>query len=202
MKSRTESFQAGALPPLYARWIDDLLDGPIPAETRATCDDCVMCPKPGDTINPEDRFFEPSIKCCSIVPVLPNFLVGRILSGDDPDPVSLEGRASVERRIKEGVAVTPLGLEWPAMIKLLYDNSDAFGQSQTFRCPHYVEEAGRCGIWRHRDSVCATWFCKHVRGEVGRKFWRDSLEPLLRIVEKSLAQWCVLKMDIGGAALL
>src|SRR5215470_3687249 len=110
MKSRTESFQAGALPPLYARWMNDLLDGPIPAETRATCDNCVMCPKPGDTISAEDRFFDPSIKCCSIVPALPNFLVGMILSGDDRDPISLEGWASVERRIREGVAVGPLGL--------------------------------------------------------------------------------------------
>jgi hypothetical protein len=189
------------LPPLYAGWMNDLLGGPIPHESKATCDDCAMCAKPGQD-GPDDYFFDPDIKCCSIVPDLSNFLVGGILSGNGDDHAALKGVESVERRISEGIAVTPLGLFKPPVFKLIYDNIDkAFGQSLTLRCPHYVEDTGQCGIWHHRGSVCATWFCKHVRGTVGRNFWRTSLERLLGLLEKDLAKWCVLKVGLGVEAL-
>jgi hypothetical protein len=185
-----------ALTPLYKRWIDDLLGGPIPRESKATCDDCAMCLKPGDEAASDDQFFDPAIKCCSIVPVLANFLVGGILSGDT-DADSAHGRASVLNRIAQGVSVSPLGLGQSAFFRLVYDNSDAFGRSRTLRCPHYVEETGRCGIWRNRGTTCVVWFCKHVRGAVSRGFWRDSLERLLDAVESDLASWCVLKLNPG-----
>ncbi|HYL82493.1 MAG TPA: hypothetical protein VEU07_16870, partial [Candidatus Acidoferrum sp.] len=66
------------LPPLYGRWMDDLLPGPIPRETAATCDDCAMWPGPGDQPR-SDFFFLPETKCCTYIPTLPNYLVGRIL---------------------------------------------------------------------------------------------------------------------------
>jgi hypothetical protein len=69
------------------------------------------------------------------------------------------------------------------------------------RCPHYLEEGGgRCGIWKHRESVCTTFYCKHVRGAVGAKFWK-SLQRLLLATEQSLAQWCVYELDVGVEAL-
>src|ERR1700732_5026350 len=105
--------------------MDDLLDGPIPRESKATCDDCAMCAKPGDEVAAEDSFFDPAIKCCSIVPDLSNFLVGAILSANVDDPVALRGRESVERRISEGIAVTPLGLFKSPVFKLIYDNIDS-----------------------------------------------------------------------------
>ena len=202
MPEQQQDSAVTSLPPLYARWMDDLLGGPVPQETKATCNDCAMCAKPGDEIAAADSCFDPSVKCCSIVPDLSNFLVGGILDANDDDPVALEGRASVERRIREGVAVTPLGLCKPPVFKLIYDNIDsAFGRSPTLRCPHYVEEAGRCGIWRNRGSTCSTWFCKHVRGALAMKFWRGALEPLLRAIEKDLAQWCVLQLGLAGEVL-
>jgi hypothetical protein len=182
--------------------MDDLLGGPIPQESKATCDDCAMCAKTGDAVGAEDYFFDRNVKCCSIVPDLSNFLVGGILSANGDDPVALRGRESVERRIGEEVAVTPLGLFKPPVFRLIYDNIDgAFGRSRTLRCPHYVEEGGQCGIWRHRGSTCATWFCKHIRGALGMKFWRGSLERLLNLIENDLAQWCVLTIGLGGEAL-
>jgi hypothetical protein len=194
--------QAALLPPLYAQWMDDLLGGPIPHESKATCDDCAMCAKPGDEIGAEHTFFDPNIKCCSIVPDLSNFLVGAILSANGDDPDAVRGLESIERRISEQVAVTPLGLFKPPVFRLIYDNIDnAFGRSRSLRCPHYVEDTGRCGIWRHRGSTCATWFCKHVRGAVGRDFWRTSLERLLNVLEKDLAQWCLLEVGLGGEAI-
>jgi hypothetical protein len=188
------------LPELYAGWIDALLGGLIPRERRATCNACAMCRPDGGPARSDERYFDPTAKCCTYTPGLPNFLVGQILA--DGDPAMAEGRASVKCRIEARLAVTPLELGLPPGYARLYDNaSEAFGRSRALRCPHYVEAEGRCGIWRHREAVCATWFCKHVRGEVGYAFWRDALLRLLSAVEEALAKWCVLELDIGADAL-
>jgi len=189
-----------SLPPLYASWMADLLPGPIPRESRATCDDCAMCSPGQQGLAGHEEFFDPKIKCCTYVPVLPNFLIGSILS--DQDPAGAIGRTTVEARIRQGVALTPLGLAHPPVFSLLYDNSDsAFGHSRTLTCPHYIADGGRCGIWRHRESTCATWFCKHVRGAVGYEFWRRSLHQLLMTIENQLARWCVLEVGLDESAL-
>lgn len=197
--SLQETNNQETLTPLYGRWMDDLLGAPIPRETKATCDDCCMCAKPGETAGHD--FFDPTIKCCSIVPELSNFLVGGILSETTDDADSLVGRDSILRRITEGIAVTPLGLGQSQLFKLIYENQDAFGRSRSLRCPHYVESNGRCGIRRHRGAVCIVWYCKHTRGAVGLAFWRHALEHLLDIVERNLAAWCVTQLDIGIDAL-
>jgi hypothetical protein len=51
-------------------------------------------------------------------------------------------------------------------------------------------------------SMCATWFCKHVRGAVGMDFWRQGIHPLLVAIEAALARFCVLELDVGTEALL
>jgi len=187
------------LPPLYANWVAELLGGVIPRESRATCNACAMCAEVPTNSVSRSYFFDLAVKCCTYLPTLPNFLVGRILL--DGDPNAQVGRGTVEKRIKDAVGVSPLGLLLSSIFSMLYHNSsDFFGRSRTFRCPHYLEEGGRCGIWRNRNSVCTTWFCKHVRGRVGQVFWR-SLERTLQQVEKELAQWCVLELQRDGDAL-
>jgi Fe-S-cluster containining protein len=148
-----------------------------------------------------DLFYNPETKCCTYIPTLPNYLVGRILGDDDSSFAS--GRKTVEERLRAGLAVTPLGLGMPPTFTFLYAQTAgrAFGLSKSLRCPHYLsEEGGRCGIWKHRASVCATWYCKHVRGAVGAKFWA-SLNQLLAGVEQSLSHWCVYELEIEIEAL-
>jgi len=189
-----------SLPPLYAGWMADLLKGPIPREADSTCDDCAMWAAPGDTSRP-DFFFLPETKCCTYIPNLPNYLVGRIL--DDTDPAFAAGRATVEARIDARIGVTPFGVATPSVHSFLYERGHdlAFGRSLRLRCPHYLEAAGgRCGIWRHRIGTCATWFCKHVRGAVGNRFWR-ALEQLLTITERHLARWCLLELRVPPGTL-
>ncbi len=158
-----------------------------------------MLAKPGEQ-DREGLYFNPVMKCCSYVPDLHNFLAGAIL--DDDDPQMAEGRKTVEARIRAGVGVTPLGLEPPADYTLLYRHgTEAFGRSQTLRCPHYIEAGGRCGIWKHRESTCATWFCKYERGSLGHLFWREHLHPLLAAVEHHLAIWCALELGLELDAL-
>jgi len=188
-----------ALPPLYARWMETALLGAIPRETKATCDKCAMCAlsdEPGNGAS----FFNPEAKCCTYLPELYNFLAGAVLA--DEDPATEKGRVSVEERLEAKLEVTPLGLGQLPSYNLLYDHSlHAFGQSRELRCPHYIEDGGgSCGIWRHRNAVCATWFCKHERGATGLKFWRTLLR-LLTQIEKELSRWCVLEIGIETRAL-
>lgn len=186
------------LPPMYAGWMDQLLGGQIPPETSATCSSCAMVVSDRTT---DDWGFEPGLKCCTYLPNLWNFLVGRILLDDDS--ASAPGRASIEARIDCGVAVTPLGLGQSAPFRVLYEASGApaFGQSRSMLCPHYLDvDGGLCGIWRHRESTCATFFCKFVRGAVGQQFWAQ-LHGLLRTAEQSIAGWTLLELGLESSAL-
>jgi hypothetical protein len=200
MNMLPSAHMSSTLPPLYAAWMEQILTGPIPEETEATCEHCAMCTQAPTRPTVSTYLFNPQTKCCTYMPRLPNFLVGRIL--EDPDPDLLRGRMSVEARIRRKVAVTPLGLTSDPVQALLYrqGREATFGKSRTLRCPHYLEESGHCGVWKHRESTCTTWFCKHVRGAVGMRFWH-TVQQLLRAVEESLAQWCVYELDVGTEAL-
>jgi len=184
------------LPPLYAPWLRAIAGGPIPKETVATCDRCVMLPPEG---NPADAsFFLPAVKCCTYQPMVPSFLAGRLLSDDDPSLA--RGRATFEKQIGKRVGVSPLGVSPGGAFHVLYTlTSNVFGRAPDLRCP-YLTDGGDCGVWRHRPGVCATWFCKHVRGETGFRFWKLA-DKLLREVESDLSIWCAAEMKTGAADL-
>jgi Fe-S-cluster containining protein len=180
--------------------MDQLLAGPIPIETVATCDDCAMAAPPEAQSSVSTPFFDSLLKCCTYMPTLPNFIVGRILGDSD---LPEKARDAMQTRLRATGATTPLGLSMNATYALLYEHQGAnvFGRSESLRCPHLLEEGGgRCGIWQHRNSVCATYFCKFVRGAVGEQFW-NAMRELLSAVEKDLAWWCLLELDLGRAAL-
>lgn len=58
---------SGMLPPLYAAWMEQVLPGPIPVETQATCQQCAMCPPPALLLLPSQLFI--SIRRRSAVPI-------------------------------------------------------------------------------------------------------------------------------------
>ena len=160
-----------------------------------------MCARPGNVQPPGVVFFKPETKCCTYVPTLHNFQVGLVLQDDDPSFSA--GRATVEARLDARVAVTPAGIRPRPVEAALYrlGGAEAFGRNQTLRCPHYQDvDGGRCGIWRYRNAICTTWFCKPARGPVGRAFWK-ALERLLTTVEYQLARWCIGKLALEPDAL-
>ncbi|MBI5368670.1 MAG: hypothetical protein HZA54_16660 [Planctomycetes bacterium] len=182
-----------ALPPLYASWLRAITGGPIPAETNATCDNCAMLPSPGSSLRA--TYFHPATKCCAFQPSLPNYLAGGILS--DPDPAITEGRKELEIRISRRVAVSPGSALVGSVFTLLYNNTpNVFGRAPDLRC-HFLSPTGGCGIRQHRPGVCATWFCKHVRGNTGWRFWRLAHELLLQ-VEEELSLWCLAELHLGS----
>src|ERR1051326_9631717 len=106
MKTRAPNPEVAKLPPLFAEWAEEMLPGPVPAEPRATCGSCAMLAEEGARRHPSDQFYSRDTKCCTYLPQLKNFLVGRILT--DRDPAAARGRTTVEVRIRAGVGVTPL----------------------------------------------------------------------------------------------
>ncbi len=165
-----------ALPPQYTRWITQVLGEPPAPEHTATCGDCLLC---ADDTPPDERF-HPRSKCCTYVPRLPNFLVGRILR--DPDPAMARGREILLDRIRRGVGVHPLGLGIDDHEHTTYEiivEAGEFGRAPDLICPWFIADGGLCAIWRHRNAVCSTWYCRHDEGARGRRFWQ-AVEHLLR----------------------
>jgi Fe-S-cluster containining protein len=183
---------ADVLPPLYQRWLADILPGPVEPERLATCDNCAML----DRSLPPDEQFDPRTKCCTFVPDLPNFLVGRILSDSAPD--LYPARLFLQKRIESGASVTPKGIAPLPIYTHVYDarSGTLFGRAPAMRCAFYVEAGGRCGIYAHRESTCSTWFCKHNRAASGLRFW-DHMHQTLRLIERSLTFWCIDTGDLG-----
>jgi hypothetical protein len=176
------SGRTSALPPLHNAWLATLtgiLDPP--PEPNATCGDCVMCG--GVERSDSHVTFSPDVKCCSYVPHLANFLVGRSLLG--------AGRESITNRIARRAGVTPLGLGLShADIRRLVGAQSHFGRSPVVVCPHFVEETKGCAIWQTRNAVCSTWFCKHERGAVTQRFWH-AVRDLLIAAEERIADRCL-----------
>ncbi len=183
------------LPPRYADWLTELLGGTLPEEQAATCSRCAM---QVDSVA-EGYRFRADAKCCTYVPALANFLVGAAIRELPAGP----GRASLERRLANTSVCTPHGLDVSDDERTRYQaivDAETFGRDPHLRCPHYIDEhGGLCGIWRHRNGVCATWYCKHDRGEAGQRFWHG-VEALLALVERELSHWCACQLLYHGAA--
>ena len=198
MPEVTDSAYTSYLPPLYSRWLGELLKQAIPDETLATCGDCAMCVKGKG----QQTVFHPDVKCCSYIPIVPNFLLGRILA--DEDPAAAKGRETMVKRLETGISMTPLGVAASPTEDVLYRHvtqNQGFGKQTGIRCPHLMAEGGgTCGIYKHRNAVCATYHCKFVRGAVGQDFWSKTRNLLLR-VEDLLSRWCVLRLHADPKSL-
>lgn len=149
-----------------------------------------------------DESFDPSVKCCTYNPDLHNFTVGAIIADREPDGEF--GRVVIRDRIQSEISVTPVGINPTPSYRAVYDGaaSRVFGRAPALRCPYYLTTipGGGCGVWRHRNAVCATWFCKHVRGDIGGRFWTDA-KALLNRVETELSLWCCKELGIAADAL-
>lgn len=160
------------LPALYRNLFPDFFGGELPAEAKATCADCAMLESSvGERVEAVDgvsRFFRPDTKCCTFQPRLPNYLVGALLAEAGERP--------------------------PARFSVLYANSrQAFGRAASLRCPFYEPEPGACSIWRYREAVCSTYFCKYVAGADGRKFWM-TLKTWLSLAEIQLSRYALMQL--------
>jgi len=177
------------LAPIYRPLVDDLFDRPAVVEERATCDNCAMCDH-GQGVNIAIDFFHPESKCCTYYPSLPNFLIGGVFA--DPSPELEEGRQRLRKIIASRVGVTPQWIQPPRKYSVLFTaaRGAGFGRATSLRCPFYQLDGGLCTIWRYRENVCSTYFCKYSGGKQGWDFWQ-SLKNYLSFVEFMLSNYAV-----------
>lgn len=182
------------LPPLYQRWVEEMLPGGIPREHAATCMNCAMCPRPGEAPDPALDQFNPASKCCTYFPSLPNYLVGAALKVDSAGGMAL--REFVERAGDDRAQVDLCGVIPNGKYRAIYEklSDDVFGRDASLLCPYAVNPSAAsgplCGIWQHRNAACSTYFCKTVRGHTGDTFW-VALRNLMISVERALTWWCI-----------
>ncbi len=188
-----------ALPAPLDRWTRELLGQDPPAERRATCEDCGLRGERARAEGlPAALHFSPS-RCCTYVPTLPSFSVGLILA--DPSSELRHGRELIERAVAERRMTTPLGLlRPPAAARAYRDEVDkaGFGRTTALSCP-FLDSTGGCSIWRYRDAICASWFCRFEGGAARARFWR-TLSRLLGRSEHALAWHLVEQLDPGDDA--
>lgn len=194
-----DSLRTTVLPAAYAGLAAPFFDEPPIPEPRATCDRCAMCdhgaPEPAAPARAGSEFFHPDLKCCTYHPSLPNFLVGALLA--DPDPALEEGRRRVRERIRDRIGVTPAWVAPSRKYRVLLEGGRVrgFGRARALACP-YLDE-GRCSIWRHRESVCSTFFCKHAGGGKGKAFWM-AMKHAMAHAELTLSRWAAHEVFPGA----
>jgi hypothetical protein len=170
----------------YRSYLPVVFDNPAPQEEKATCNNCAMLPPPGAPPQSSIQYYRPDTKCCTYHPILPNYLVGAALA--DGRPEMDEGRRRLRARIAARVSVSPRWVSPPRKMEVLLRASwvNTMGRSLMLRCPLYSPDNGGCTLWPHWDSVCATFYCKHMAAADGEAFWR-SVRHYLSYVERRLA---------------
>ena len=172
-------------PAVYGPLLPELFDRPEIRETRATCGDCAMCDK-GSAQRHLTSLFRPDLKCCTYHPTLPNYLVGAVLD----DGEHADGCRRMREKIAARIGVTPEWIASPRKYRVLWEAGHVrgYGQSEALVCPYLDREGGLCTIWKHRESVCATFFCKHDRGAADQSFWM-AVKAYFFHVERVLAKY-------------
>lgn len=182
------------LPPSYHHLFGAFFDRPKVGETRATCERCSMCDH-GEPSPVPMEYFNPSTKCCTFWPILPNYLVGAILA--DGTPEMAEGRRRIRRAIEKRIGVAPQFMSRPRKMSLLMlGYQEVFGRAQSLKCPYYDDDnpAGTCSIWRHREVICMTYYCRYSGGMRGYDYW-VALKNYLGLVQRALAKSAAKAVD-------
>lgn len=132
----------------------------------------------------------PHLKCCTFQPNLPNFLVGALITEFE------KRRESWFHEMLKSEGALPLGLRPPMEYrrKFLSRGPRDFGRREDLLCTFYDRETGGCRIWRHRGSVCTSFFCRSDLGPRGLRFW-SLFGDYLHHVEMCLAEEALVHLD-------
>lgn len=174
------------LPEVLAPLLPPFFEVRPPIERKATCATCAMCPPVDAPLAQGALYFRPDAKCCTYHPILPNYLVGGILSDERPEMAL--GRSRVLDRMRDRRGVMPSALGPSRKTNVLQTNAGkrAFGQSLVLLCPYFEQKQGLCTVWPYRESTCSTYHCRHVDGADGKAFWH-AIHGLVAYIEVKLA---------------
>ncbi|HNZ44116.1 MAG TPA: hypothetical protein PKN41_12355 [Bacteroidales bacterium] len=174
------------LPEIFHRLLPDIFLQKIPAEIFTKCSDCHMICNTREELGlNQSKPFAPDTKCCTFMPQIPNFLAGALLS--DTDPLAATGKNRLLQRIENRKGIFPHGVYPVKKYSLLYEAGRelGFGKSRALRCPYFIEGKYNCALWKYREAICATWFCKYVAQQAGFEFW-DAVKCCIKYVEDKL----------------
>lgn len=161
----------------------ELREMELPHEKTSSCGSCPMALQPGeDRATSERHWFDPDVKCCTYHPLLYNFQVGRALRRDDV------GSEKIRQRIGWKRGVQALGIAPPkSWSKRYHANAlETFGRDPSLTCPYWQAGELNCTIWKDRNAICRTWYCKHENAGRGWALWQG-VNRLTNQVERVLA---------------
>jgi hypothetical protein len=183
------------LPCIYKPLLPEVFSLEIPEESFTKCSDCMLiCSKREDIGLDHSKPFAPDTKCCTFTPRLPNYLAGAFFA--DPDPMLDEGRRRLHQAITEHKGIFPQGI-WPTKkYRLLYDAGrvEGFGRSLNMKCPYYLDGEFNCALWKYREGVCATWFCKHLAHKAGKEMW-ETVQEYIQTFQRNVNKWCIKELS-------
>ena len=183
------------IPQIYKGFLPDIFYEKRPAESIATCDNCIMVDRTdGDNEKYGLNYFSADYKCCTFTPFMPNYLIGGVFSDSSKD-IDF-GMKALAKRIKNKQGVTPHGVFTSKKTELLYKSGglNVFGKSDYFICPCYNLKTRGCGIYNYRAATCSTYFCKYEKGKDGALFW-EFFHSLISKVENKLIKYTLLKQN-------
>ncbi len=129
----------------------------FPSLPAVKCDRCWMA---------ACGYFDARAKCCTIYPIIPNFLVGEIAERGQ-----LEGAKDrvVEDWLRGG-RMGPMFSETPPPLAALYDKEQYKDRKQVPACP-LLGEDGRCTIYEQRPYACLAFQCSYPPNREIIAFW-------------------------------
>lgn len=176
-KSILEPIQLGthSVPGIWRYMLpEDVLYFRVDPEHQSNCFNCPQVKAYG---------FHPSVRCCSYIPRIPNFLLGLALMDAGTKDIARNFIASAYT-IPEGSQVSPAQME-----QSLSWLSGRLPVGSVV-CPLLDHASKKCQIYAFRSGVCSTFFCRHDQGASGAEFW-SALTDLVTQVETALAQWAL-----------
>lgn len=182
------------IPAFYHRFLPPFFENVIPAEIFARCGNCPMTAYDRQEMESEiSRPFSPETKCCTFIPRVPNYFAGAVFT----DKETKTGGDLLRIRIRGKRGIFPQGIYPDKKYSLLYEfgRKNGFGKSSLLKCPYYVQGEFNCSLWKYRESICATWFCKYLGGETGRTFW-NGMRDLFKLVQDKMIEHAIRELGL------
>ncbi len=150
------------LPKITQRMLpQEILELDFPHEHRSNCHSCYEVAR---------GKYKADLKCCTVIPHVPNFLLGRALK----DPST---ETNIKRVVRLGF-VLPEGMQHTPQLffrAMTMNKEGNFGRDYEMACPFLrsKEDQTFCGIHSYRNANCSTYFCQSNYGSEGSNLWMD-----------------------------
>jgi len=148
----------------------------VDPERKSSCFDCPQVKASG---------FHPSVRCCTYIPRIPNFLLGMSLFATGTQQMVADFIAA-GHAIPEGSQHSHLQL----IASLEHISPSHNSQANSVVCPFLDLNSKQCRMYAFRNGVCSSFFCIHDQKIEGLEFW-EHLQDFVSQIETALSQWAL-----------